>query len=415
MKSGQDIKLQLQKKWQNGYFHKAWLAQQQQVEEQVGNTEDEDNVALFPYVVSLDKITEKKLLNEFDAVNQWTEQITQFQEKNRQYLTVQWQIFSFPRMGKQKLPTALEFHQIEDLARFLGCYQQWQLFVKQAQLTLQQLPQLIRYVQLRPIELVQHLDVWPQLLKVCQYFLVNPKPGCYLRELNITGIDTKFIEQHKAILKKLLDATLPESAIELEQSKLSEHGFEKRYGLNYPKPRIRFRVLDPNMIVDLAGFSDLEVSLDEFAKLGLLCDSIYITENKTNGLAFPKVKNAIVIFGLGYGISALKQVDWLKQCRIYYWGDIDTHGFAILSQIRAYLPDTQSFLMDKDTLQFCRAFWTAEPQSKRHQSESLANLTDIEQALYQALKTDHFAPCLRLEQERIPYHYWLQKLPVNSR
>ena len=130
-----------------------------------------------------------------------------------------------------------------------------------------------------------------------------------------------------------------------------------------------------------------------------------ITENKTNGLAFPALNNAIVIFGLGYDLKVLKAAAWLQHCRVYYWGDIDTHGFAMLSRARAALPHIRSFLMDEATLLHCRDAWGEEPPAKRHRADRLPHLSDAEQSLYQRLKGDHWQPHLRLEQERIPHHY----------
>ena len=66
---------------------------------------------------------------------------------------------------------------------------------------------------------------------------------------------------------------------------------------------------------------------------------VFITENEINGLAFPEVPDAAVIFGLGYGLERLAEVRWLRGKAIYYWGDIDTHGFAILDRLRAMFPD----------------------------------------------------------------------------
>ena len=41
-------------------------------------------------------------------------------------------------------------------------------------------------------------------------------------------------------------------------------------------------------------------------------------------------------------------------------GDIDTHGFAILDRLRAWLPQTRSVLMDRDTLLAHRDRWVTE-------------------------------------------------------
>lgn len=59
---------------------------------------------------------------------------------------------------------------------------------------------------------------------------------------------------------------------------------------------------------------------------------------------------AMVIFGAGYGFDNLAEARWLGMLEIHYWGDIDTHGFAILNQLRKYFPHAQSLLMDRETL-----------------------------------------------------------------
>ncbi len=406
MKAPAQLKQQLKKKWQSHFFHKAWLEQYllQSGKEEVSTH------TLFPYSLTLSKITDKQMLHQFNEVTDWIEQLTLFQVRNSQYFNLTWQALNFRSLGKQKIPTAITFANIECLARFLGYWQQWQNFIAKVLVTNTQFPLLLPWLQHKPNELLQHVDVWSKILLVCHHFVANPKPDCYLRELSVKGIDTKFIGLHKGILKKLLDQLLSSDVINADISKLTDHGFEKRFGLKFPQPRIRFRVLDQSMIADLGGFSDLEVTVDEFAKLNLLCDKVYITENKTNGLAFPQVNNAIVIFGLGYGINALKNIAWLKQCRLYYWGDIDTHGFAILAQARSYFPKIHSFLMDEATLLACKEFWGQEPADKRHPSKHLVQLTKAEQTLYQQLKNEHFQERLRLEQERIPFEYWQQRL-----
>lgn len=48
--------------------------------------------------------------------------------------------------------------------------------------------------------------------------------------------------------------------------------------------------------------------------------------------------------------EALARAAWLDRCQLLYWGDIDTHGFAILDQLRGYFPSAAPFLMDRGTL-----------------------------------------------------------------
>lgn len=58
----------------------------------------------------------------------------------------------------------------------------------------------------------------------------------------------------------------------------------------------------------------------------------------------------MALFGSGYGFEPLAGAPWLRAMMIYYWGDIDTRGFAILDQLRSRFPQACSLLMDRDTL-----------------------------------------------------------------
>jgi hypothetical protein len=126
-----------------------------------------------------------------------------------------------------------------------------------------------------------------------------------------------------------------------------------------------------------------------------------------NFLAFPAVAESIVVFGAGYGWEALARAEWLHRCQLHYWGDIDTHGFAILDQLRGYFPGAVSFLMDRETLLAHRPHWGEEPDPARH---DLSRLTTEEAAVYDDLRLDRHQPKLRLEQERVGYRWLCDRL-----
>jgi hypothetical protein len=111
-----------------------------------------------------------------------------------------------------------------------------------------------------------------------------------------------------------------------------------------------------------ATFGDRTSRLDaaSFARLDPGVSRVFITENEINFLAFPPVRDSLIIFGAGYGFEMLAQARWLSRCRIHYWGDIDTHGFAILDQLRAHFEHVDSFLMDRATLLAFRSLWGEE-------------------------------------------------------
>ena len=84
-------------------------------------------------------------------------------------------------------------------------------------------------------------------------------------------------------------------------------------------------------------------------------------ENEITYLAFPVPAGAMVIFGGGYAVPVLEPLGWLAGLDVVYWGDIDTHGFAILNRLRHHLPHARSMLMDRATLLDHRDHWTTEP------------------------------------------------------
>lgn len=59
---------------------------------------------------------------------------------------------------------------------------------------------------------------------------------------------------------------------------------------------------------------DITLDADSFSRLQLAVQRVFITENEINFLAFPSVKDAIVIFGAGYGWDALARSRWLNDC-----------------------------------------------------------------------------------------------------
>jgi len=143
------------------------------------------------------------------------------------------------------------------------------------------------------------------------------------------------------------------------------------------------------------------VSQDCFARLEPQASRVFITENEINFLAFPPAADSLLVFGAGYGFNMLAQAHWLHDKTIHYWGDIDTHGFAILDQLRSRFAHVESFMMDRATLVAHRQQWTDEPQPTLR---DLPHLNADERALYDDLRWKRLGDRqVRLEQERIGF------------
>ena len=374
------VQEQAAKIWQRGDLHRAFL----------------ENNACFPVAISLPSWSSKVLLSEFSAVQ---EAIYSLHEQSKKHgFMISHNVVNHRQLGEQKIPVAVEFENEAIFLRYLRHAEEFSEFKKLAEKTMQRHASLKNWLLRYPFKLMNFSNVWFSLLDVCDYFLQHPRPDLYIRQLDIVGVDTKFIEQHKAILTELLDVILPETSRDLSITGLSNNGFERRYGLRYELPQIRLRILDKRLAI--CGLMDLTLNLLEFNRLELPINTVFITENKVNGLTFPHVENALVIFGLGYAVDLLANVLLLQSVKIYYWGDLDSHGFAILSRMRGYFPQTESFLMDNETLNKFEDLWVQEPENKVVTHE-LTNLTAQEQSVFQTLKTNH----IRLEQERVSYGY----------
>jgi hypothetical protein len=146
--------------------------------------------------------------------------------------------------------------------------------------------------------------------------------------------------------------------------------------------------------------ADVTLDAEAFARLAIPIQHVFITENETNFLAFPDAAASLVVFGAGYGWEALSRAEWLGACTLHYWGDIDTHGFAILDQLRGRCGQVASFLMDRATLMAHETFWGEEPDQVMH---DLPRLTASERALFDDLRDNRIRKGLRLEQERIGF------------
>lgn len=238
--------------------------------------------------------------------------------------------------------------------------------------------------------MVAHAGNWPALLSVCHWFLNGHQPNLYyIRELPIQ-LHTKFVESNLGILRTLLDELLP-------GPDQDDPVFHKRFGLKYAQPRIRLRFLDPSLALE-GRFSDISLPLSDFTTANFHCTQLIITENKMNFLTLPPMAQTVAVWGGGYAVSNLKGIDWLQDKTILYWGDIDAHGFEILSQLRSYYPDTRSVMMDEQTFD---SFPDYHGKGTLSKVSSLTCLTSEEQQLHRRVQENNE----RLEQEKIPQAY----------
>jgi len=376
-----DIQIRLQKKWNKGHFLSRIISDE----------------PFKPLRIALKHPTASELTEHFDEARKWIAHLTrQSKQGCGTGYDLEWRETNHRALGRNKIPVAVVFSQLEDLLAYLGKTKEAGRFNELCERILGDFPELKALLISKPLEVLAHDGKWTELLAILSFLKKYSRPMIYIRQLEIPGVDTKFVEQHKKWLAQLLDRILPPQTINPNAQGLS--AFEQRYGFFSKPSRIRFRLLDSDLYI--RGLSDLQISAEDFSNLALNPDTVFIVENEINGLSLPSFPRALVIFGLGYGLKRLSGASWMKDKSIWYWGDIDTHGFAMLDQIRGYFPQTRSFLMDEQTLLTHRSFWGSESSPTNRE---LSRLNPEETCLYDTLKTHRFARSLRLEQERIDF------------
>lgn len=297
--------------------------------------------------------------------------------------------------GVNDIPARIWVERREDLWRLLGVtstVHRYESLLADARTTL---PRLATWMADNPIKVVQREADWPRLQATIRWITDYRGPAVYLRQLDVPGVDTKFIEHHRAILTTLLEHCLPDDRIDLDAARTD---FAARFRFLRKPAYLRFRLLGGEL---LAGFSELTVRADEFTAPPPGITTVYVIENETTYLAFPNQPHSIVIHGGGYAVTQLSVLPWLHDVRLIYWGDLDTHGYTILDRLRRVFPHTQSILMTRKVLLEHRNQWVKEDVPTHQQ---LGTLTSEEADLYESLVEGEFGHHVRLEQERVRFH-----------
>lgn len=354
--------------------------------------------SFFPKMIRADK----SLSDDFNTMRrELSEVIGQSKDRTGYGYTIHYQRVKTRKHTEQDLPATICFETEDDYIRFLRKEKEVEGFKEDVAYILTALPAMDEWLMQNPLKVVEYNGKWPGLMAVCIYFIRNPKPGLYLRELPIP-VHTKFIEQHKGIVRSLLEFLVSDSV------NMEETLFEKRFNLKYSEPLIRMRILDNSVASRMfSGLSDLSIPETQFRGMSsIACRTVYIVENLMNFLTMPGLPDDVCIWGGGFRVNILGQCNWLMEKEIVYWGDIDSHGLQILSQLRRHFPQTKAILMDFATLNF---FESEIGPGERANGSNVEHLNEEELELFNFVQEKK----IRLEQEKIPHQYLLEKLAVD--
>ena len=337
-----------------------------------------------------------ELLHRFDDAVLWAER---FRRDSRikagaARFAVEYRNIGGRSLGSNSVPARIRIESFDQLCALLGTMPEVRSLDEIIDQTTSTVPELVPWVRGHPLKAIDNGDAWSDLLAVVAWVRGASTDHLYLRQIDVEGVDTKFVDGHRKVLDELLTAVLPEGRIDTHYT---AGDFARRYRFRVRPEYTRFRVLGSESALPEAC-TEFTLRTEELASLELTSRTLFVVENEITYLAFPRVPDALVVFGSGFGLASLRPLPWLVGKEIVYWGDIDTHGFDILNRLRSRFDSVRSILMDEATLLAHRGQWVTEPSPT---NRPLPNLTEAEAALYGDLVEDRFGPTVRLEQERV--------------
>jgi len=369
----EQIREQLLRRYNNQ--HKAWLMGE----------------GGWPLEMSLGVPTEKDTASDPSTVRKWVEAWRSWSAGGE----VSWSTRQWGRLGSHKFPVAISWHTPQLVAATLGLAKRWGQIETRYHDLVSKWPQLAgQPVLARHFTLLAEYPTedFGRLVTMLRWLDSNPLSGFAPRQLPVEGLDTKWLERRKGVISDLFKQI---------RGNDESGDFYDVCGLRRPPHRLRMRVLCPNLRSQVGGLTDIEAPVSELANMKLEPKSVLVVENLETGLALPDIAGTVVFMRLGNAVTALRALGWLHGCRMLYWGDLDTYGFAILNRVRQIFPNMISVLMDEGTLLSHCSLWGEEPVPCTE--AELGHLTIEEHEVFSGLKSNRWGMRLRLEQERIPW------------
>lgn len=370
-----DILAKVRRRWDDGSLLRAYA----------------NGRAFEPIEVSLRGPKPAQIGDDIAAARDWVTHLDAGRRADARY-TLEWKSVGGRQVGRNQLPCRAVVSTYEQAWALLGVA----TVVRRFDDLLAQAQQHLRirsWVIESPHRALALSSELPQLIAACEWLDGHRQSQRYLREISAPRVDTKFAERYRTDLAAMLGVSS------------SASGFLADLGLRSKPAMVRLRFA-PSLGLP-APLTELAVRSEELAQLDVRPRVALIIENEISYLSAPVPEGGVVFWGRGFDVDKVGRLPWLAGVEVVYWGDLDTHGFAILDRLRAWLPAARSELMDRETLLAHRDRWVIED---RPANSVLTRLTPDEQSLYTELVEAGLGERIRLEQERIDWGWAEQRL-----
>jgi hypothetical protein len=377
--------------------------------------------AYFPIRISLKPPKGNAALNDISHFQAFVASWKSFCEKaenESKQVNVRWDNVTFRSLSEQMVPAYLTIPDISSLARMLGDAEERQLRDWQSRIAyiFDVLPVELATGTVHPVSttaerelfsaLIANLETLSDFSESDMILLVKLIPqlhksmgrGCYLRALPVIFVDTKFIEKNLKFIESITAAIIDPTANDMGLLNWLDCK-------NKPKDWLLVRPLCKKTTDSLGGLPLLRLSSETLLNFELPAKNILVIENEQSCLSLENIPDTIAVSGGGKNTSWMR-ASWLANKRVGYWGDIDSEGLGILSDVRSKLSTVIPLMMDSATVDAYRERMVNEPESVTREPVAL---NDHELMLFSMLRNGDFGST-RLEQERLPMDYVYEKV-----
>lgn len=299
---------------------------------------------------------------------------------------------SYDDIGTVKVPIHLVFDTPDELATWAGHLVEYHSAVRCLDLIAQEIPELIDSA-LNIISALANL-AWiefERMVAVAKWFCEHRDSEVLIRQIPIRGVDTRWFEIHSPLLLSFLRDYLELNPYRKDLLQL---------GLIPPPALVRIVVYDENLRSRIGGMKLFATSIQEMERLNMRPDRVVFTDNLPTAVSLPDIKGTIAIITPLNHIRETCRISWIANARCQYLGSIDLKSFAILHNLRLYLPNIESVLMDEQTLLSNQDLWTDDDLSSFDSAPVALNQSETH--LYRCLSDGVYGSRVRLDLERLP-------------
>lgn len=141
-----------------------------------------------------------ELSERFDEVRVWMKALgcnAQSSEAPRYRIVLR--EFRHRVLGVNAVPEEVWLDTLDDALALIGKQKDAKRFASMVLLARDRHTALLPWLEKRPLNALALADAWPRLLNVVAWLQAHPRPGIYLRQVNLPGVDSKFMEAHRGV------------------------------------------------------------------------------------------------------------------------------------------------------------------------------------------------------------------------